>query len=156
MIHHISIAANNPFHVAEVLAEIFEGQVIPFPEHPGSYMALMLDSHGTIIEVLPRGTELRPGTLTEPCQEAQNSNASPYTATHAAVSVPTSEAQIRLIAEREGWHVARFDRAGFFDVIELWIENQQMIELLPAELAAKYLAFMHPKNLQQFFVAQPN
>lgn len=156
MIHHISITANNPLHVTEVLAEIFAGQVIPFPEHPGSYMALMLDAHGTLIEVLPHGTELRPGTLTEPCQEAQNLSASAYTATHAAVSVPTSEAQIRTIAEREGWHVARFDRAGFFDVIELWIENQQMIELLPPELTAKYLAFMHPKNLQQFLAAQPN
>lgn len=150
MIHHISIAANNPFHVAQVLAEILEGQVIPFPEHPGSYMALMLDSDGTLIEVLPRGTELRPGAITEPCQIVQSSTVSPYTATHAAISVPISESQIRAIAEREGWHVARFDRAGFFDVIELWIENQQLIELLPPELAAKYLASMHPKNLQQF------
>lgn len=156
MIHHISIAANNPFHVAEVIAEIFAGQAAPFPEHPGSYIALMLDAQGTMIEVHPHGTELKPGTIVEPCQTVQNSSASPYTPTHAAISVPTSENQIRAIAEREGWHVARFDRAGFFEVIELWIENQQMIELLPLELAATYLAFMHPKNLQQFLAAQPN
>jgi hypothetical protein len=156
MIHHISIAANHPLHVAQVLAEIFAGQAAPFPEHPGSYIALLLDPHGTLIEVHPRGTELRPGTITEPCQAVQNSNASSYTATHAAISVPTSENQIRLIAEREGWHVARFDRAGCFEVIELWIENQQLIELLPSELAAKYVAFMHPKNLQQFLTAQSN
>lgn len=153
MIHHISIAANSSLHVAQVLAEIFEGQAIPFPEYPGSYIALQLDLNGTMIEVHPRGTELMPGSVKEPCQGTHNPNASRYTATHAAISIPTSENQIRSIAEREGWHVARFDRAGFFDVVELWIENQLLIELLPPALTAKYLNFMQPQQLKQLFVA---
>lgn len=31
MIHHISIAANQPQYVAEVLAELCQGQAIGFP-----------------------------------------------------------------------------------------------------------------------------
>lgn len=62
MIHHISIAANLPQHVAEVLAELCQGQAIGFPYHEGSYMALTFDPHGTTIEVHPRGTELTTGS----------------------------------------------------------------------------------------------
>jgi hypothetical protein len=153
MIHHISITANDPLHVAQVLAEIFAGQVIPFPEHPGSFMTLLLDAYGTLVEVLPRGTELTPGDAMEPCQMTKNFNASRYTATHAAISVTTSEDQIYSIAEREGWRVARFNRGGFFDVIELWVENQLLIELLPPELTAKYQDFMQPQKVQQVLPA---
>ncbi len=43
MLHHISIAVKNPHHVAEVLAEIRQGNVIPFPPNPGSYVVLAED-----------------------------------------------------------------------------------------------------------------
>jgi hypothetical protein len=43
MLHHISIAVKNPHHVAEVLAEIRQGNVIPFPPNPGSYVVLAGD-----------------------------------------------------------------------------------------------------------------
>jgi hypothetical protein len=32
MIHHISIAAHNPLHVSQVLAEILQGQSVPLHE----------------------------------------------------------------------------------------------------------------------------
>jgi hypothetical protein len=35
MINHISIAVHNPEKVANVLAEIWNGFVIPFPPAPG-------------------------------------------------------------------------------------------------------------------------
>jgi hypothetical protein len=31
MLHHISVAVNDPLYVAEVLAEILRGRVAPFP-----------------------------------------------------------------------------------------------------------------------------
>ncbi|MBW4664336.1 MAG: hypothetical protein KME01_09075 [Chroococcus sp. CMT-3BRIN-NPC107] len=62
MIHHISIAANQPQQVAQVLAQICQGQVAPFPYHQGSYVVLALDSHGTMIEVMPQGTKLTPSS----------------------------------------------------------------------------------------------
>jgi hypothetical protein len=61
MIHHLSIAARDPKHVAGVLAEIMGGKAIPFPPNPGSFFALQLDEHRSGVEVYPAGTELQPG-----------------------------------------------------------------------------------------------
>lgn len=155
MIHHISIAANHPQHVAHVLAELCQGQSAPFPAYAGSYLVLALDPQGTMIEVHPHGTELRPGQEDEISYVTHNPSASAYSAVHAAISVSTSEAQIRDIAAREGWRVMHCDRQGYFEVIELWIENQWLLELLPPDLAPQYLAFMQPQSLQQF-LAQSN
>jgi hypothetical protein len=38
MIHHLSISAQNPQHVAQVLAEILQGQPTPHPFNPGGYI----------------------------------------------------------------------------------------------------------------------
>lgn len=61
MIHHLSIAARDPKHVAGVLAEVMGGKAVPFPPNPGSFFALQLDEHGSGVEVYPAGTELHPG-----------------------------------------------------------------------------------------------
>jgi hypothetical protein len=155
MIHHLSITAEHPLHVAQVMAEIWHGQAAPFPPHAGSFMVLALDRFGTMIEIYPAGTELTPGA-TE-ANFSYNANSSPYQATHAAVSVPASREEIEQIAAREGWQSRYCDREGFFDVIELWVENRLMIELLTPEMAAKYTEFMQPQNLAQFLAeSAPN
>ncbi len=64
MIHHLSIAARDPKHVAGVLAEFMGGVAVPFPPNPGSFFALQLDEHGSGVEVYPAGTELQPGGAT--------------------------------------------------------------------------------------------
>jgi hypothetical protein len=150
MIHHISVAANNPQHVAQVLAEIWQGQMMPFPVHQGSYLVVPFDVYGTMIEVFPHGTELIPGIGEEDGKWMFNAAASNYTVTHAAISVPTSEAKIRKIGEREGWRVVKCDRMGYFEIIEFWVENQLLIELLPPEFTSRYLSFMQPESLKQF------
>jgi hypothetical protein len=149
MIHHISIAAHQPQHVAEVLAEICQGQAVPFPDHEGSYIALTFDAHGTMIEVLPWGTELKPSEAT---WSDSNPQPSTYSAFHAAISVPTSEAKIYAIAKREGWYIETCDRKGYFSVIEVWVENQQLLEFLPSTFAAQYLAFTQPEALKQLML----
>ena len=102
MIHHISVAAQNPQHVAQVLAEVIKGKCVPFPPMYGSYMVIAMDEHGTAIEVLPRGTEILPSSGPESCYFGSNSNPSPYTATHVAISVPRSQSEIEAIGQREG------------------------------------------------------
>ncbi len=154
MIHHVSIAANQPLQVAKVLAEMCQGQAVPFPHHEGSYIALTLDPHGTMIEVLPRGTEITPGVGTESTFENPTSQAQTYNAFHAAISVPTSEAQIHEIANRAGWRVASCNRLDYFSVIEVWVENQQLLEFLPPTFAAQYLAFSQPEVLKQLISAR--
>jgi hypothetical protein len=146
MIHHISIAAQQPLSVAEVLAEIVQGQAVPFPFHEGSYIALTWDDYGTMIEVLPQGSEFKPGSLT---WSGNNLAVSGHNAFHAAISVPTTEAQIYAIAQRAGWQVETCNRADQFNVIEVWVENQQLLEFLPPAFATQYLAAVQPMALKQ-------
>jgi hypothetical protein len=150
MIHHISIAAHHPQHVSQVLAELLEGQSIPFPGHPGSYVALALDLQGTMIEVHPFGTALFPGdAANEACELQSYSASAQHTANHTAISVPVSADQIQAIAAREGWRMVLCHRGGYFDILEFWVENQLLIELLPPEMVTQYLTFMKPESLQQ-------
>lgn len=148
MIHHISIAANDPLLVSQVFAELLKGQSIPFPGYPDSYVALALDAQGTMIEVHPFETALFPGNnVNEAAQLCPNLKSSHYTANHTAISVPVSATQIQQIAEREGWRMVHCHRGDYFDVIEFWVENQLLIELLPPEIVGQYLAFMEPRSL---------
>ena len=161
MIHHISIAANQPQQVAQVLAQLCQGQTAPFPYHEGSYIVLALDSHGTMIEVMPQGTTLTPsfeGDFVSGTKFEQNLDTpkSSYNAFHAAISVTTSEAAIHEIAALAGWHVATCDRLGYFSIIEVWVENQQLLEFLPPNFAAQYIDFMQPQSLQQFLTLPDN
>lgn len=154
MIHHISISARNPERVAQALAEVMKALVAPFPPHPGSYFVLPQDNYGTGIEVYPIGSELLPGEGNSSCQFAINDNTSQYTATHAAISVPTSTEEIEQIAEREGWRAVRCNRDGIFDVMEFWVENRLMIEFLTPEMASQYLAFItNPEMIKSFMQA---
>jgi hypothetical protein len=150
MIHHISIAAKNPQRVARVIASLWQTQALPFPPFPGSYIVINNDGHGTAIEVTPLGLELMPGEDDQEVQPYENHVPSPYTATHAAISVPVSEAEIRRIAEREGRRVGVFDR-GAFQLIEFWVENRLMLELLPPEMAQRYLDFATLENFAELF-----
>jgi hypothetical protein len=147
MIHHLSIPAIAPLHVAQVLAGIWGGKAVPFPPHPGSYMVLTLDEHGTLIEIYPLGTEMIPGLAQNEVLFAFNALASLHSATHAAISVRMNQKQIEQIAAREGWRCVKCDRDGFFEVIEFWVENRFLLELLTPSLASRYVEFMHPQNL---------
>ncbi|MBD2663705.1 hypothetical protein [Richelia sinica] len=149
MIHHMSISASNPHHVAEVLAQIWNGKAVPFSPHPGSYMALSNDEYGTMIEVYPLETELIPGRDNQPANFQQNQSPSQYYPIHAAISVPINQARIEEIANQAGWRVLHCHR-GQFDVMEFWVENRLMLELLTPEMAQQYLDFAQKRNLEQF------
>lgn len=149
MIHHISIAAKDPRHVAEVLAELWQTRALPFPPVPGSYIVIADDGHGTAIEVSPLGTELVPGEGDAQVQATLNGTASPYTATHAALSVPLSRERVREVAEREGWRTGAFVRGGVFEVIEFWVEGRMLLELLAPDMQRRYLDFMTTSNFEE-------
>lgn len=149
MLHHISVAVQNPQHVAEVIAEIMQGQAAPFPFNPGSYVALATDDYGTLIEFLPLGTELVPNTYEGQAGFRLSAPTSQYVPFHAAISVPLSLEEIERIAQREGWRVFPCNREGLVDVIELWVENRLMLELLTPAMATKYLEVTSPASLAQ-------
>ena len=143
MLHHLSIPARDPQRVATALAELLGGDVTPFGPLDGSWIAWARDDLGTAVECLPVGTELRPGDGNDGASFGSAGHPSPFSATHAAFSVDRTEDEIKAVAEREGWRAVRCER-GPFAVIEFWVENAIMLELLTPEMAADYLAAVRP------------
>src|ERR1700734_813655 len=141
MIHHLSIAARDPKQSAEVLAELMGGTAVPFPPNPGSFFALQLDEHGSGVEVYPAGTELEPGGTVGGSFVKKEPRG--YGSTHFALSVATDAATVCAIAERAGWQYFDCNR-GPFHVIEVWVENQTMVEVLPPAYARENLDFTRP------------
>jgi hypothetical protein len=145
MIHHLSIAARDPKHAAGVLAELMGGTAVPFPPNPGSFFALQLDDHGSGVEVYPAGTELEPNGATGG-SFVKHERQRGFGSTHFALSVATDAKKVEEIAKRAGWQCFDCNR-GPFHVIEVWVENETMVEILPPAYAAEYLAFTRPDKM---------
>ena len=143
VIHHLSIAAKDPKQAAGLLAEIMGGTAVPFPPNPGSYFALQLDDHGSGVEVYPAGTVLRPNGPTG--GNFLRNEPRGYGSTHFALSVATDGETVKEIAARAGWDCFDCNR-GPFHVIEVWVDNETMVEVLPPNYAAEYLAFADPRK----------
>ena len=147
MIHHVSIPARDPQHVAEVLAELMHGKSFPFGPLEGAFMAASGDEHGTMIEVYPERA-----TLDIPPNKDQvvfGDNAAPPRAWpfHVFLSVPREPDEIEHIGAREGWHAKTYGRGmlghePFFHVIEFWLENRLMIEVVSPAMAREYRDFV--------------
>ena len=141
MIRHLSIHARDPFHVATVLVEMFDGTLTGFGPYPDSFIAWMGDDHGTAIEVYPRGTEMLPDAGAGQANFRRAAQPSAFTATHAAISIDRSAQEIFAIARREGWRAIELPR-GPNRVIEFWIENAVMLELLTPAMTHDYVTAM--------------
>ena len=166
MINHISIAVHNPEKVANVLAELWNGMVIPFPPAPDSFIVLANDGRGSGVEVTPINTVLVPGeglppeenfsaeTLTE-SHEAKfvaSDFAPQYVATHLNINTHLSVEEVKEIANREGWRVLVCNRdRGLFQLIELWIEDRFMLEVMTPEQTARYVEITDPEFLARAF-----
>lgn len=140
MLFHVSIEADDPRHVAEVIAEFWGGEALPFPAvTEGSWIAFSGDDRGTQIEVYPRGTEIHevPGD-----HDATGVQGAPrrHNATHMAIATTLSQEEVLAIAKREGWPAKYRRRGGAFGVLEIFIEGCQMIEVLTAEMQREYVA----------------
>jgi catechol 2,3-dioxygenase-like lactoylglutathione lyase family enzyme len=145
MIHHLSIAAKDPKRAADTLAELMGGTAVPFPPNPGSFFALQLDEHGSGVEVYPAGTQLEPGGDVGGSFVKKEPRG--YGSTHFALSVKTDAKKVQTIAEAAGWKCFDCNR-GPFHVIEVWVENETMVEILPPEYAAEYLEFTRPEKFE--------
>jgi hypothetical protein len=158
MIHHVSIPAREPRHVAEVLAELMGGKCVPFGPLEGAYMATSGDQHGTMIEVYPERA-----TLDIPANDDQvvfGDNAAPPQTWpfHILLSVPKEREEIETIGARQGWRAKTFGRGmqgrkPFFHVVEFWIENRLMIEVVSPAMAREYEAFL--KGAQPALMQDP-
>lgn len=144
MLFHLSIDADAPQHVAEVLAELWQGAAMPFPPIlNGSWAAFAGDDRATMVEVYPRGAELHEGDAGVTGVIGGNNDRS---ATHFAMATPLKRDAVLAVAAREGWPAAVCNRGGLFDVIEIYVEGSRMIEVLTAEMQADYLRTMTVPN----------
>ncbi len=140
MIHHLSVAAQNPQRVAEFFAEVIGGSAIDFPPNPGAYVAFAADGKGTAVEVYPAGSLMIPNADAGAVFTRRAAEAVERSPTHFALSVETGPAEVAAMAARRGWDCFTCDR-GDFHVMEVWIENAWLVEILPPAFAAEYVGF---------------
>lgn len=143
MLHHLSITAEDPEKVALVLARLMGGQYGPFGAHEGCWFVKTREEGNIGVEVYPLGTELHPNPAAarDPRAAPQfysNSESSPHSGTHVAVSVDLSEEEVLEIAHRAGWQATSGDR-GPFRLVDVWVENRILFEIFPPAMAKEYL-----------------
>jgi len=151
VINHASIPADEPERVARVIAELWRSEYFPFV-FPGSFVVLAGDEHGTEIEVQPRGMELTAG----PAEVHIKTNKVPSanSETHLNITTPLSFEEISTIAKREGWTARICDRMAF-NVIELWLENKFMLELMTEAELKRYRDSMKLENWRAYAKIAP-
>jgi hypothetical protein len=132
MIFHASLPAREPERVARVLAELMEGRYQPF-YRPNSFMAFSKKPEEMMIEVMP---------VAEGAFDKKGPARDLYDTMHLAMGVDLTPEQVTAIGEREGWRTRHMRRGGSFDVIELWVEDHFLIEVLTPEMQADYVAGM--------------
>lgn len=154
MLFHVSIEADDPRRLAEVIAELWGGAAAPFPSvADGSWVALSGDERGTIVEIYPRGTELH---AVAGDQDATGLRGEPrrHNATHFAMATSLSEAEVFAIARREGWPAKYRKRGGAFGVIEIFAEGCQMIEVLTEDMQREYVGAITIPNWMAMLAMQ--
>jgi len=144
MLFHLSIDADDPQRVAEVLAEFWGGRAMPFPPvGVGSWVATAGDDRGTMIEVYRRGTEFVESDQPNTTRIGAGARAS---ATHMAIATPLDRDEATAVATRAGWPVRYFKRGGAFGVLEVWIEGWRMLEVLTPDMQQEYLAAVSARH----------
>jgi catechol 2,3-dioxygenase-like lactoylglutathione lyase family enzyme len=141
MIHHLSVSAADPQGAAEFFADLMSGVVVDFLPNPGSYMVFKADGQGTAIEIYPAGSVMVPNGESGSIFVRQPDGADRRSPTHFALSVQLSQDEVLARAAAKGWDAFVCDRGGHFHVVEVWIENTWLVELLPPAFAAEYLSF---------------
>ena len=136
MLFHISISADDPKRTAKMLAELWRGDALPFPMvAKGSWIAHAGDDRRSAIEVYPRDTAIYP---TDGAAEERVEPVSRHGPFHAAVATPLSIQEVEEIGRRYGCHTSLCQRGPWFRVIEFWIDNTQMLEMLTPEMQHEY------------------
>ncbi|BBK34727.1 hypothetical protein EDC65_2783 [Stella humosa] len=148
MMFHASIPARDPAATAAALAEMWQGEALPFPPLPGSFVVFAGDDRGTQIEVCPAEMGLIPGPTEVAATPVGPARPTPV---HVAIGVPHDAPRILEIARRMGWTARECDRGGMFSVVEVWIDNHFMLEALTPAMQRDYMASMSVANWKRTF-----
>lgn len=142
MLFHLSINAHNPNKVALTLAEIMKGKCLPFPVVDNAYIALADDDLGTAVEVYPSNISLTPGDDDKPVKFVLQ-NPELGKAIHFAIKTNLSQSEVFKLAEKNGWRCLLCDRGPFFKVIEFWLENERLVEVITEDLKQNIIKAHH-------------
>jgi hypothetical protein len=136
MIFHFSIAADDPKRTATMLAELWRGEAFPFPMlGKGSWVAHAGDDQRSTIEVYPRDVALYPAERFGDLREESVPRHVPF---HAAVATPLGIEEVEEIGKRYGCQTRVCQRGPWFRVIEFWVDNALMLEMLTPEMQQEY------------------
>lgn len=136
MIFHFSIAADDPKRTATMLAELWRGEAFPFPMlGKGSWVAHAGDDRRSTIEVYPRDMALYPEERAGDLRHEPVSRHGPF---HAAVATPLDIDEVEEIGRRYGCPTRVCQRGPWFRVIEFWVDECLMLEMLTPEMQEEY------------------
>ena len=144
MIFHFSIAADDPKRTATMLAELWRGEALPFPMlGKGSWVAHAGDDRRSSVEVYPRDVALYYGERFGDLREEKLPRNGPF---HAAVATPLSIEEVEEIGRRYGCKTRVCQRGPWFRVIELWVDDALMLEMLTPEMQQEYVTNLTLEN----------
>ena len=146
---HASIPADDPHATAGVLAEIMDGEAMPFPPGgPDAWMAWSGDAE-IELEIVRRGHVLHhdddQGNWRSGGGNARGSEV------HLAIAVDRPADSIIAIARQAGWPARRCTRGGdVFELVEVWVDGCFMIEFMDRDQSAHYQKVITPISWKQY------
>ncbi|MHC5350165.1 hypothetical protein [Metapseudomonas furukawaii] len=146
MILHASIPAANPEQVSAVLAQIIGGQSFVFPPFERSFIALSQEEAGLSLEVYPDDLQLIPDSGGGDVVGVYGNVPASSSAFHLAIATRLDRDAIFRLAEQQGWCCRELRRGGVFSLIEFWVENRLLIELLTPEMSEEYRSKVTPQS----------
>lgn len=167
MIAHISVPSENPKETALFFAAVIDGLAFDFPVVPGASIAVARDGSGTAVEVYPIGMAHHPGVGDpDSTQQPASPTTMPwedqiYTAYsvkapstfHMAIETKLSESEVISRARSLGWRTLACNRGGVFGVVEVWVDNTYLVEVLVEQEATRYRSFMNVVGCASMFGA---
>jgi len=165
MIAHVSIPSRTPKATALLLAALIDGEAFPFPVVADAWIAIARDGSGTAVEVYPETMAHHPGQgEIDPSIVPNGPHAMPWedqiypdgtqlrpNAFHFAMSTRLDRAQVLALAREAGLRAIACERGGVFEVIELWFDDANLLEVLTEPETARYRAFMNPSAAAAMF-----
>ena len=135
-----------------MIAELWRGEAFPFPMvGKGSWVAHSLDDRRSTIEVYPRNLALYPG---DGAAEERSESVSRHGPFHAAVATPLTIEEVEAVARRYDCHTRLCQRGPWFRVIELWVDDSLMLEMMTPEMEAEYRSSITPENWRAMLAAR--
>jgi hypothetical protein len=137
VIAHVSLPADDCRRVAEVLAAMTDGDALRFPPGgPDAWNVWPRDGSYQLV-VTPRGHYLVAGPDGQ-AWEARAVAPGRASETHVALAVERPAADVVALAREAGWAARVCDRGGLFGVVEVWVENAYLVEVLDPTQMADY------------------